>query len=301
MKIFIKAMSKCCSVSSPVNNRYISLELCSKSRVNYLHALMNIFLQVLFVTGAIIVLILLVYRPGKSRGALVPLPDYYRQLLNEHVSFYHKLDDEGKRNFEQKVEKFFTQVRIVGVNTSVDDIDRVLIGASAIIPIYAFPDWEYVNLHEVLLYPEAFTDDFEQEGYFRPVAGMVGTGAMQHVMILSKVSLRQSFMNNTGTSNTAIHEFVHLIDKMDGTLDGVPEVLFEHQYTIPWLNMIRENMQAMSMDQSEINSYGLLNPAEFFAVVSEYFFTQPELLQANHPELYAMLEKMFLRKKDDES
>ena len=260
---------------------------------------MSLILQILFVTTAIIVLILLVYRPGKSRGALVPLPDYYRQLLNEHVSFYYRLEDEGKRNFEQKVEKFFTQVRIIGVNTTVEDIDRVLIGASAVIPIYAFPEWEYVNLHEVLLYPDAFTDDFEQEGYYRPVAGMVGTGPMQHVMILSKVSLRQSFMNNTGKSNTAIHEFAHLLDKMDGSLDGVPEVLLEHQYTIPWLNMMRENMQAMTIGQSEINPYGILNQAEFFAVVSEYFFVQPEQLQANHPELYAMLEKMFLRKEED--
>ena len=68
---------------------------------------------------------------------------------------------------------------------------------------------------------------------------------------------------------------------------------------MPWINMIRENMQAMMKEESDIDYYGVSNPAEFFAVVSEYFFSRPDLLQAKHPELYAMLEKMFLRKENE--
>jgi uncharacterized protein YecA (UPF0149 family) len=33
--------------------------------------------------------------------------------------------------------------------------------------------------------------------------------------------------------------------------------------------------------------------AEFFSVVSEYFFERPKLLAKKHPELYALLEKIF--------
>jgi Mlc titration factor MtfA (ptsG expression regulator) len=39
--------------------------------------------------------------------------------------------------------------------------------------------------------------------------------------------------------------------------------------------------------------YGATNQAEFFAVISEYFFEQPDLLKANHPELYEMLERIY--------
>lgn len=260
---------------------------------------MDTILQVLFVLAALIVLILFVYQPNKKKRKIIPLPDHYRQLLNDHVLFYQRLDEEGKIIFEEKMEQFLTDVRITGVNTTVDDIDRVLIGASAIIPIYSFPGWEYMNLHEVLLYPGAFSGEFEQEGYHRNVAGIVGSGPLQHVMVLSKESLRQGFINKTNKSNTAIHEFVHLIDKIDGSIDGVPEILLEHQYTLPWLNMMRENMQAMMKGESDIDLYGVANQAEFFAVVSEYFFERPDLLQAKHPELYAMLERMFLRKESE--
>jgi Mlc titration factor MtfA (ptsG expression regulator) len=74
-----------------------------------------------------------------------------------------------------------------------------------------------------LLYPDSFSKEFElQQEKERPVLGMVGDGAMQHVMILSQPALRQGFINNTDVHNTAIHEFVHLIDKTDGEIDGIP-------------------------------------------------------------------------------
>jgi Mlc titration factor MtfA (ptsG expression regulator) len=39
--------------------------------------------------------------------------------------------------------------------------------------------------------------------------------------------------------------------------------------------------------------YGATNEIEFFAVISEYFFKQPELLKANHPELYEILGRIY--------
>jgi Mlc titration factor MtfA (ptsG expression regulator) len=44
---------------------------------------------------------------------------------------------------------------------------------------------------------------------------------------------------------------------------------------------------------SDIDMYGATNTTEFFAVISEYFFEQPGLLKANHPELFEMLERIY--------
>ena len=65
----------------------------------------------------------------------------------------------------------------------------MLVAASAIIPIFGFEEWEYDNLGEVLIYPDTFSEDFETEGEGRRVLGMVGTGVMRRVMILSKKSI----------------------------------------------------------------------------------------------------------------
>lgn len=46
-------------------------------------------------------------------------------------------------------------------------------------------------------------------------------------------SLRHGFMDQSGKHNTAIHEFIHLIDKTDGAVDGIPEALVSKQYVLP--------------------------------------------------------------------
>jgi hypothetical protein len=249
-------------------------------------------LQILFALGLIVIIILFVFSIRRAKET-ISLPENYRELLNDYVKFYRQLDEEGKKMFEKRVEHFLSTVQITGVNAVAEDIDRLLIAAGAIIPVYVIPDWQYINLHEVLLYPGAFNEDFDQGGSNRHIAGMVGTGAMQHVMIITKWQLRQGFINNNDANNTAIHEFVHLIDKMDGTMDGVPEIILERKYIDRWKNIMDLTIRQMKNDGSDINMYGATNQVEFFAVVSEYFFEQPDLLKANHPELYEMLGRIY--------
>jgi Mlc titration factor MtfA (ptsG expression regulator) len=203
------------------------------------------------------------------------------------------LDEIKKKEFENRVQQFLSKVRITGVKTPVEDLDNILIAASAIIPIFNFPGWEYIHLHEVLLYPNSFNHEFEQQGNGRDVLGMVGSGALNHVMILSQHQLRQAFINKSGKENTAIHEFVHLVDKTDGDIDGIPAFIMERKYIQPWLQLIHHEIRQINEDKSDINPYGATNEAEFFAVVSEYFFERPLLLKEKHPELYELLEKIF--------
>ena len=222
-----------------------------------------------------------------------PVPPLLKSILQEQVPFYEQLNKGKRAEFEARAAHFLTQVKITGVKTVVEDIDKVLIAASAIIPIFNFADWEYPNLNEVLLYPDSFDNEFEQQGEGRNILGMVGSGALNQVMILSQFELRQAFINETGKNNTAIHEFVHLVDKTDGEIDGIPESLLNKQYIKPWLQLMQEKIKEIIDDQSDINPYGATNEAEFFAVVSEYFFERPELLKEKHPDLYELLLKIF--------
>jgi len=242
--------------------------------------------------GLIVLIILFVFRISIVKD-IVLLPENYRELLTDYVKFYRQLDEEGKGRFEKRIEHFLSAVKITGVNAIAEDLDRLLIASGAIIPVFSITDWQYINLHEVLLYPGAFNEDFDQGGADRTMAGMVGTGAMQHVMIITKWQLRQGFINEQDTRNTAIHEFVHLVDKMDGTFDGVPEIILERKYKEQWKNMMETTIGQMKTYGSDIDMYGATNPVEFFAVISEYFFEQPGLLKTNHPDLYEMLERIY--------
>lgn len=63
---------------------------------------------------------------------------------------------------------------------------------------------------------------------------------------------------------------------------------------IPWVGLIHKNIKAIQ--QSKSNPYSATNKAEFLAVVSEYFFTQPDLLKEKHPALYEALTQIFRQK-----
>ena len=251
------------------------------------------FLQIFFALLIIILIILFVFRP--RRKDMIAWPEDYRDTLNDYVSFYANLEEEGKKQFEDKFEKFLLATKITGANAVIEDLDRVLIGAAAVIPVYYINDWEYVNLREVLVYPGNFNTEFEQEGHERMISGMVGTGHLQNVMILSKWELRQGFINSQSNRNTALHEFIHLVDKMDGTLDGVPELLLERKYLAQWKQLIEQTMMDVRNGVSDIDAYAATSPVECFSVISEYFFEQPEAFQANHPELNTLLQRIFRR------
>lgn len=253
---------------------------------------MNIILALILILACVGVILAFVLKP-KSKKRVQSLPAEYKLLLEEKVPFYQLLNESRKKEFEERIGLFLARIKITGVKTEVEDIDRILIASSAVIPIFNFPGWEYLNLHEVLLYPDSFDHDFAQQGEGRNVLGMVGSGALNHVMILSQFEIRQAFNNQAGKTNTAIHEFIHLIDKTDGAIDGVPGFILDKKYILPWLQLMQKEIESIRENNSDINPYGATNEAEFFAVASEYFFERPELFQEKHPELYELLKKIF--------
>ena len=224
-------------------------------------------------------------------------PAAWRQTLSERVAFYLSLTESERTRFEKQAQVFLASTRITGVQTEVDDTTRLLVAASALIPVFGFPDWEYRNLGEVLILPDAWQleDDPSQE--VQPLQGTL-LGSVQnfqnhHYMRLSKASLEQGFRDGLDRQNVGIHEFAHLLDEADGVIDGVPKAALPAELLQPWAAVMKREIEAIEAGKSEINPYAATNEAEFFAVVTEYFFEKPEKLQENHPELHELLGRAF--------
>lgn len=242
-------------------------------------------------------IIWLIFRPNRRKsGSDVPqvFPEKWRTFLLTEVNFYASLSASDKERFEKDIQRFLGRVRITGIKTSIDIEDRLLVASSAVIPVFAFTEWEYRSLHEVLLYPDIFDQNFDFTSEKRNISGMVGSGGvMNNIVIFSKPALHQGFDNTSDKKNVGIHEFVHLFDKEDGIIDGIPHVIMKNQAVLPWLNLISENTKKMLDGKSDINIYGATNKQEFLAVAGEYFFERPKLLKDKHPQLYEALSKVF--------
>lgn len=216
-----------------------------------------------------------------------------KYLLVKNIKFYNRLDNKGKYKFEYRVEDFITSHKFTGVNTEVNETDIILIAASAIIPVFAFPDWEYNTLMEIFVFPDNFNEDFQTnstDSYFR---GLVGFGFLEGKLLISRTALYEGFYDYSDKRNTCLHEFIHLIDKSDGSVDGVPKDLLESKYYVPWMILMKREMDKIKMGKSDIHPYATKNAAEFFAVIAEYFFERPDDFKIEHPELFRVMNKIF--------
>ena len=233
------------------------------------------------------------FRTRKKKAE--PFPSHWHNILIKEVEFYRLLTTQEQHRFQKRIMQFLSEVYLDSVNLEITELDTILVASSAVIPVFAFKDWHYTTLSGVILYPDNFNEDFQfsDKSKSKRIAGVVGTGRLEGKMILSKRALHHGFKNDNDGRNTAIHEFVHLIDKIDDRVDGIPQILLQQPNTIPWLKLIHDEMENISKDKSKLRAYGATNQAEFLAVASEYFFESPKRLKKEHPELYKALSRSF--------
>ena len=82
---------------------------------------------------------------------------------------------------------------------------------------------------------------------------MAGNGPMEGRMILAKIALYHGCSNTTHRINVGIHEFAHIVDKQDGEIDGIPNVLLDDSQIGPWLELIRSKSKEIEDKKARIN------------------------------------------------
>lgn len=248
------------------------------------------------VIAALLLLLIVagVYLFWKSRRMLPSeaVPQAWIDILDERVRYFRELSPDKQATFAKRVQGFLTEITINGAQTEVTLTDKLLVAASAQIPLFGFPDWHYPNIDEVILHPVNFSKDFDPESTDRNILGMVGNRELKRAMVLSKPALHAGFGRHTD-SNVGVHEFVHLLDMSDGEVDGSPDYYLEDGLVGPWMRLVEKEMRNIIQGKSSLDEYGATNEAEFFAVATEYFFFRPDDLKEEHPELYGMLEDIF--------
>lgn len=94
--------------------------------------------------------------------------------------------------------------------------------------------------------------------------------------------------------NVVYHEFAHKLDMGDRLVDGTPR--FEDaEARARWIEVCTVEFEALRDHAAGglLDRYGGVNPAEFFAVVTEVFFDRPVLMQAEKPALYGVLQGFY--------
>ena len=251
-----------------------------------------LYLALVFIFSIVLIITIRRGKKLKRETEIIEFPERWVEYMKKHVKFYNKIDPDEQEEFKNRVLHFINSTRIIGyARMPITDIDKLLVGVSAIIPIFRFKNWEYNFLNEVIIYPKAIPGKGEYKGSY--INGLVGDGPMEGRMILARTALYHGYSNTTDRINVGVHEFAHIIDKQDGKIDGIPNVLLDGSQIGPWLELIRSKSEEIEKKKAKINNYALTNDAEFFAVVTEYFFEHPEMMIKKHPYLYKKLQEIY--------
>ncbi|HUW37791.1 MAG TPA: M90 family metallopeptidase [Rhodocyclaceae bacterium] len=156
---------------------------------------------------------------------------------------------------------------------------------------------------EVILYPGAFrveraeTDSF---GLVRNEASaLTGESWLRGPVVLSWDDVeRDSYRHHAG-HNVVLHEFAHKLDGLNGVANGTPP-LRRGMSRKDWAEAMSGAYDALRLqvaagEPAFIDPYAATNPAEFFAVLSEYFFTAPDVLKTCCPGVHRQLTLFYRR------
>ncbi|MFZ3186613.1 MAG: M90 family metallopeptidase [Pseudomonas sp.] len=183
------------------------------------------------------------------------------------------------------------------------DADRLHLAALAELPLLQLSDLDwYQGFHEIVLYP----DDFRSPQQHRDASGVVHEWAGEHsgeAWLQGPVILAWPGVLHSGQwdgYNLVIHELAHKLDMLNGSANGLPPLHADMRQS-DWAQVMQTAFEHLNaqLDQQPhteppIDAYAGENPAEFFAVCSEYFFSAPDLLSAAYPQVYAQL-RLFYR------
>lgn len=97
--------------------------------------------------------------------------------------------------------------------------------------------------------------------------------------------------------NVVIHELAHKLDMLNGPPDGFPP-LHRGMSTRRWTGSFTAAFEALNdcLDHDReppVDPYAAEHPAEFFSVLSEYFFELPHHLHEVWPEIYTELAAFY--------
>jgi Mlc titration factor MtfA (ptsG expression regulator) len=126
----------------------------------------------------------------------------------------------------------------------------------------------------------------------RHLAGQAGSG--RGPVVLDWRTAEHEFGHPEQGTNVVFHEFAHKLDQLDGVFDGMPP-LGSDAARAEWRQTFGTNYRRLRRRGGDpvVRVYAATNPAEYFAVVSELFFTVPLTLRAEHPRIYARLGDFY--------
>ena len=229
----------------------------------------------------------------------IPFPDEYKKYLS-NLYHYQKLPNDLKIKIERSILLFIKTKQFIGVKIDITDEIKMIISFYACLIVLNRNEC-YENLEYIYVYPHTMIlNQVQNNGgiYNKEIFLISGEFVGDSVVIAWDEAKKDIY--HYKNRNVIIHEFTHELDFESGNVDGIP--LLETSKYNEWINIIGSSYEEFKyriVNHKSLQKYKLLdkyastNAAEFFAVLSETFWSNPKLLKKHFPKIYKEFKEFF--------
>src|SRR5687767_2230557 len=237
----------------------------------------------------------------RKRIVAEPFPAEWDAVIDAYVPLAWRLQSAERQRLRELVQIFIAEKTWEGCSgLALTEPMQVIVAANACLLVLERGVDLYKDVDSILLYPSTVRTPTRKPYLFETVRTPIGHAraisgeAMLHGPVVLSWDAVIAGTRWDATSNVVVHEFAHKLDMADGTVDGTPPLATEREiaewarvWSAAYLDFLHRETPSV------IDRYGATNEAEFFAVVTETYFLQPDALAWEYPELSEQLQRFY--------
>ena len=227
-----------------------------------------------------------------------PFPDVWRASIARRWATWALLTDDERSRLEDMIKIFAGNTRWEAAQGfAVTDEMQAVIAAQACLLVLELGLDHYRHVASIIVHPRTMV----MRGQRRVGGGLVSDGPLplsgqahhRGPVLLAWSTAAFEARHPERGHNVVYHEFAHQLDMLDGTVDGTPPLTDPVQRQ-RWIDVCTAEFELLRQGHEGIlRDYGAVDPGEFFAVATETFFSRPEELQEQKPQLYDVLRDFY--------
>jgi len=231
----------------------------------------------------------------------MPPPPQWSDILRRTFPLFARLDPADQQELLGHIQVFVAEKHFEGcAGLEVTDEIRVTIAAQACLLLMHRDTDYYRRLRSILVYPRAYLVEHEEQRgdiVHRYATERAGESWHFGAVVLAWDEVLAGASDPLDGYNVVFHEFAHQLDQEDGAAEGTPKLEHRSRY-VAWARVLGREFRRLQRsvireEETLLDNYGASDPAEFFAVSTEFFFERPHDLRRRHPALYDQLRQFY--------
>lgn len=213
-----------------------------------------------------------------------------RTILIKEISFYNRLTDSEKKNFEHRVRFYLKNWEFIGNDIEINDTMRVMIAATAAKLTFGFRHYKIKNIDKVIIYPKVYYSSINKEMH-------KGEFNMAYkALIFSWEDFLKGYKIADDNINLGVHEFIHAIhfySLKTKKYSTSAAIFLDSLYELIDMLDSDDGLKERLVLSVYFRDYAFENQFEFISVLVENFVETPAEFRSKFPRIYDKVKEML--------